>query len=339
MTTPSDPALREHAHAPGDVALDPSDPYARQGQTFPRLGPEQIERIAGYGTEERVAAGTTLFQQGDRGVDFFVVVDGTVEIFELDPHGQPSVIVVHGEREFTGELDLFNDRRVLVGGRAGSEATVIRVAHREFRHMLGNEPDIAEVVTRAFILRRVGLIRHAQAGAVLIGSPHAAETQRIVRFMTYNGHPHRVIDIDESPEAASFLTCFEIDRSRLFDARLAMRPGKPVLQSEQGTLVGEAGGFGFMLDGNGKVLGVVDAIELDRARAGGKVEALSADYVSVPPGAKLIVVARSYRDGRPIAVIDEQGRFIGSLGADDILARIASTAPGLDSAGERHVQS
>ena len=215
MTTPSDPALREHAHAPGDVALDPSDPHARQGQTFPRLGPEQIERIAGYGTEERVAAGTTLFQQGDRGVDFFVVVDGTVEIFELDPHGQPSVIVVHGEREFTGELDLFNDRRVLVGGRAGSEATVIRVAHREFRHMLGNEPDIAEVVTRAFILRRVGLIRHAQAGAVLIGSPHAAETQRIVRFMTYNGHPHRVIDIDESPEAASFLTCFELDRSRL----------------------------------------------------------------------------------------------------------------------------
>lgn len=216
MTTPpSDPASREHAHAPGDVALDPSDPYARQTQTFPRLEPEQLARIATYGTTERVTAGTELFRQGDRGVDFFVVVSGTVEIFERDPCDQATVLVVHGEREFTGELDLFNDRRVLVGGRAGTDATILRVPHREFRHMLGNEPDIAEIVTRAFILRRVGLIRHAQAGAVLIGSTHEAETQRIVRFMTYNGYPHRLIDIDESPEAASFLACFEIDRARL----------------------------------------------------------------------------------------------------------------------------
>jgi thioredoxin reductase (NADPH) len=215
VSTPSDPANREHAHALSDVALDPSDPYARQSQTFPRLEPEQVQRIAGYGTEERITAGTELFHQGDRGVDFFVVVDGTIEIFEIDPCDQPTVLVVHGAREFTGELDLFNDRRVLVGGRAGTDATILRVAHREFRHMLGNEPDIAEIVTRAFILRRVGLIRHAQAGAVVIGSTHAAATQRIVRFMTYNGYPHRLVDVDESPEAASFLACFEIDRAQL----------------------------------------------------------------------------------------------------------------------------
>ena len=58
----------------------------------------------------------------------------------------------------------------------------------------------------------------------------------------------------------------------------------------------------------------------------------------MPPGAKLIEVARSYRDGRPIAVVDDEGRFIGSLGADDILARIASTVPQTVT-GERHVQS
>ncbi|MBC8067271.1 MAG: FAD-dependent oxidoreductase [Deltaproteobacteria bacterium] len=213
LTTPSDPESREHVTT--DVALDPSDPYARQSQTFPRLEPEQLERIVGYGTEERVPAGAALFKQGDRSVDFFVVLEGTVEIFDIDPRGEPSVIVVHGEREFTGELDLFNDRRVLLGGRAGTDARIIRVPHREFRHMLGNEPDIAEVVTRAFILRRVGLIRNAQAAAVLIGQAHGAETQRLARFMTYNGYPHRVLDVDESPEAASFLACFSIDRASL----------------------------------------------------------------------------------------------------------------------------
>jgi glycine betaine/proline transport system ATP-binding protein len=151
-----------------------------------------------------------------------------------------------------------------------------------------------------------------------------------------DGTPQSIVLEPGSDYVAAFTR--EIDRSRLFDARLAMRPAEPVLQSERGTLVSEAGGFGFMLDGNGKVLGVLDAIELGRARASGEVGALSTDYVSVPPGAKLIEVARSYRDGRPIAVVDDEGRFIGSLGADDILARIASTAPQTVT-GERHVQS
>ncbi|MBS0535388.1 MAG: glycine betaine/L-proline ABC transporter ATP-binding protein [Proteobacteria bacterium] len=150
-----------------------------------------------------------------------------------------------------------------------------------------------------------------------------------------DGTPQSIVLEPGSDYVAAFTR--EIDRSRLFDARLAMRPAEPVLKSAQGTLVGEAGGFGFMLDGNGKVLGVVDAGGLGRARAGGEIGALSADYVSVSPGAKLIEVARNYRDGRPIAVIDDDGRFIGTLGADDILARIASTAPQAVT-GERHVQ-
>ena len=151
------------------------------------------------------------------------------------------------------------------------------------------------------------------------------------------GTPQSIVLEPGSDYVAAFTR--EIDRSRLFDARLAMRPAETILQSEQGTLVSEAGGCGFMVDGSGKVLGVLNASDLGRARAGGGIGPLSSDYVSVPPGAKLIEVARSYRDGRPIAVVDDDGRLIGSLGVDDILARIASTAPRAQAAGERHVQS
>ena len=84
-----------------------------------------------------------------------------------------------------------------------------------------------------------------------------------------DGTPQSIVLEPGSDYVAAFTR--EIDRSRLFDARLAMRPAEPVLRSAQGTLVGEAGGFGFMLDGNGKVLGVVNASELGRARAGGQL--------------------------------------------------------------------
>ncbi|RYZ55772.1 MAG: MBL fold metallo-hydrolase, partial [Sphingobacteriales bacterium] len=69
----------------------------------------------------------------------------------------------------------FNDRTILVTGRARTDARVVRVARPAFRRMIAAEPDIGEIVMRAFILRRVGLMLHGQAGVALIGPAHGAD--------------------------------------------------------------------------------------------------------------------------------------------------------------------
>lgn len=196
-----------------DDELDPSDPLARHAQTFPRLPPELVARVAHYAEELAVEPGTMLFTQGDRGVDFFVVLQGSIEVFDLDPIGEPTVVTVHGERQFTGEVDLFNDRRVLVNGRAGPGTRVLRVAHQDFRRMLSTEPQLAEIVTRAFILRRVALIRHAHAGVIVVGDMHTADMLRLERFLHANGYPHRLVDVDDPNEALCFRTCFGLERA------------------------------------------------------------------------------------------------------------------------------
>lgn len=88
--------------------LDPSDPYARAAQTFPQLSAKLAARVAAYSKSESLAEGTLLFERGQRSVDFFLVQDGSVEIFELDAQGVRNVVTVHGPREFTGELDIAN---------------------------------------------------------------------------------------------------------------------------------------------------------------------------------------------------------------------------------------
>lgn len=157
------------AEAAAAVA-NPSDPCLREAQTFPRLTAEQVGRAGAFGTAEDLPAGTVLFQRGDRTVDFFIVLQGHIEIYDPGPDGD-RVITVHGERQFTGELDLFNDRLILVGGRIGAGGgRVVRMNRAAFRRTLAAEPDIGEVVMRAFILRRVGFIEHGQAGVTLVAS-------------------------------------------------------------------------------------------------------------------------------------------------------------------------
>lgn len=195
--------------------FDPSDPYVRESQTFPVLSAAQMEVIRGYGSEEAVRAGTTLFERGQRNVDFFLVVEGAIEILDEDVENPLETVRIHGPGEFTGELDLFNNRKILVTARARTVARVVRVKATDFRRMVAIEPEIGEIIMRAFILRRMGLIRHMQGSVVLIGPRHSSDTQRLQRFLMRNTYPHRLHDTEEDPDADGFLKCFNLSPDQL----------------------------------------------------------------------------------------------------------------------------
>jgi thioredoxin reductase (NADPH) len=202
--------------ATADPSLDPTDPFQRVAQTFPRLAEEMVARIRHYGSEELLAPGTSIFTRGDRNADFFLVLDGAIEIYEHGDDDEVRLFTTHHEGQFTGELTLFNEREILVNGRAGPEQTrIVRVKRADFRRMLQSEPDIAEIVMRAYILRRVGLIRHSQGGAVLVGPGHSADTLRLQHFLSRNGYPLRLVDTEQDPEANGFIERFSLRRQEL----------------------------------------------------------------------------------------------------------------------------
>jgi thioredoxin reductase (NADPH) len=174
--------------------LDPTDPNEREAQTFPRLTHEQAARAASFGTRETLAKGAFVFERGQRNIDFFLVLEGNIEIFDRDEECQPQVFVVLNERQFTGEIDHFNERQVLVSGRTGAESRVVRIKRADFLRMAATENDIGEIIMRAFILRRVGLVRHSHGAVVLIGPAHGGDTIRIQRFLTRNAYPYRMLD-------------------------------------------------------------------------------------------------------------------------------------------------
>jgi thioredoxin reductase (NADPH) len=236
--------MTDHEAEPREDA-DPTDPYLREAQTFPTLTAEMVERIAGFGTRERLAKGEMLFGSGDRGVDFFVVLSGAVEVYDLDEHGQARVVHVHGAQEFTGELDLFNNRRNLVNGRARADSEVIRVHRADFRRLVAVEVDIGEILMRAFILRRVGLIRHEQGAVALVGPGSSAELLRLKSFLTRNGYPHQLLDTETDQDAAGFLECFELKHEQL---PVVVLGGKTVLRKPSNAQVAEALGLAEEID-------------------------------------------------------------------------------------------
>jgi thioredoxin reductase (NADPH) len=158
---------------------------------FPELSDDQVDAIRPFAKEVDLPAGSILFERGDRRVDFWVVLRGSIEIFDQEPCGGERIFTVHHPGHFTGELHLFNDRKILLSGRTGEASRLLRVKRNEFHYLLNAEPELAQVLLRAFVMRRSDLIHNEQGGVVVIGPDHDRETARIRQFLIRNGYPHR----------------------------------------------------------------------------------------------------------------------------------------------------
>ncbi|NII56534.1 FAD-dependent oxidoreductase [Luteibacter sp. SG786] len=226
---------------------DPSSPQNRREQTFPQLNDEMAARLVKYGVEEMVPAGTVLFRRGDRRIDYFFVIEGCIEIYDLDKDGQPNVFVVHGPSQFTGEVDLFSERQALVNGRTGADSRLVRVDPTAFRKLVSGEPDIGEIIMRAFILRRVGLIQSGQGGVILVGSSHAADTIRLRSFLIRNGYPYRLLDTDVDEDAVHLLDCLGVRPS---ECPVVVMPDRRVLRCPTTSQLADELGITILLDGD-----------------------------------------------------------------------------------------
>lgn len=106
---------------------------------FAGAGPRQLERIASLCTEVTVEPGTVLTREGGPGHEFFVLVDGTVEV---SVGGQP--VTSFGPGDFFGELALLDGAGTRTATvTATSPATLLVLSATEFSELLDSEPTVA----------------------------------------------------------------------------------------------------------------------------------------------------------------------------------------------------
>jgi thioredoxin reductase (NADPH) len=181
----------------------------RAAQMFPELTPAQIDRIASVGKRREVRAGEMLFDVGDQNTRFFVVLSGAVDI--VRPVGdREEPVTAHHPGQFTGEINMLSARRSLVRARVSADGTVIAVDRDDLRTLVQRDPELSEILMRAFILRRLALMGELAQDTVLLGSRHSGATQTIREFLSRNGQPFIYQDVETDPSVQVLLDRFQI---------------------------------------------------------------------------------------------------------------------------------
>src|ERR1035438_10753724 len=67
-------------------SIPSSSPPFNPELAFPYLTEEMVARLQGYGHQETFEAGAALWTRGEREVDMFVVLEGTVEVYRSEEH-------------------------------------------------------------------------------------------------------------------------------------------------------------------------------------------------------------------------------------------------------------
>jgi len=211
---------------------------------FPKLTPVQISRIEPHGRIRSILPGEVLIEQGDTSVPFFVVITGEIEI--VRPFGtQETLVTVHSDGQFTGEVNMLSGRRSLVRARVTKPGKVIELDHQQMLSLVQTDVELSGIFMRAFILRRVELIAAGVGDIVLVGSAYSADTLRIKEFLMRNGHPYSYIDLERDPDVQNLLDTFQVSASEI---PVLICRGQIVLRTPSNQEIADCLGFNESID-------------------------------------------------------------------------------------------
>src|SRR5438128_4387931 len=200
---------------------------SRTNEAFHELTPEQLARIELHGRRRRLAQGEVVGEPGQPVTKLYVVLSGQLDALT------PLQASTANMPRFTPGM-CTGERSILSGGRfrgrisATVPSDVIEVERDQLLKLIQTDTELSDIFLRAFILRRLQLIDRGYGDVVVLGSHHCSGMLHILEFLTRNGHPYTVRDLDSDAESQELLDRFHLSAN---DVPVVICRGRSVLKN------------------------------------------------------------------------------------------------------------
>jgi CRP/FNR family transcriptional regulator, cyclic AMP receptor protein len=124
----------------------------RRAPLFEHLSRKELVQLARVSEDLEVPAGEVLCKEGEIGQEFFVIVDGQVEVTRDGKR-----VAMRGGGEFVGEIALLEETPRMATVTAKTPLRLFVLTRKEFRHLVGENPGVERKVMRALARRVVEL--------------------------------------------------------------------------------------------------------------------------------------------------------------------------------------
>jgi thioredoxin reductase (NADPH) len=177
---------------------------------FPRLSDEQLAVLDAAGARRPLAAGEILFRAGECAGDLYAVIHGSVAVIDDFEGAGETVLGVHGEGRFVGELSLVTGEPVYLTAVVREAGEAIVLSREALAAVVARNQQLGDLLLSAFIARRAILVGGGY-GVRLIGSRLSPDTRRLREFLTRNRIPHGFVDLETDEQAELLLRGLSIE--------------------------------------------------------------------------------------------------------------------------------
>jgi len=126
----------------------------KRAPLFEGLSRKELVQLARLTEDLEVPAGKVLCKEGETGREFFVIVDGTVEV---KTNGKRRATL--GPGDFVGEIALLEQVPRMATVTATTPVRFFVLTREDFRHLVDQNPSVERKVLRALAMRLVELSR------------------------------------------------------------------------------------------------------------------------------------------------------------------------------------
>lgn len=180
----------------------------QHGYLFAQLTPKELQQVAEHGSVRELAAGETLFAQGEACHHFFMVQSGMIKVHRISAEGEEKVLELVGPRQIFAEAVMFMGGRYPVHAAAVEFSRVFVFDSQNFISMLRDNVELCFRLMAGMSRRMHGLINEIDRLTL-----HNS-TQRMAQYL-----------LDQLPEGETSATSVRLPVPKLVIAsRLGIQP-------------------------------------------------------------------------------------------------------------------
>jgi CRP-like cAMP-binding protein len=153
------------ARSPSSIDLEDIRRAAGRG-FLSALSPAELERLLGYGREQRFRAGSILFGEGDRSNRILVLISGKVKISSYTADGGEVILGIRTPGDLLGEVAAIDGKPHSATVGALDPLTAFAISGDDFRAFLSETPSAA----LALLEMELGHLRDADRKRIEYGA-------------------------------------------------------------------------------------------------------------------------------------------------------------------------
>ncbi len=120
---------------------------------FSGLTDQHIDALAMIVADQEFRRGQVIFNEGDNGVGFYVIIDGRVKIYKMSPDGKEQILHILGPGEPFAEIAVFTGSRYPAHAEALAPSRIFFFPKDSFLRLIKESPSLSLNMLASLSLR------------------------------------------------------------------------------------------------------------------------------------------------------------------------------------------